>query len=134
MIHTTYRRLDEPPKLAGFSFLQWGGLLVLAGVMYGIEKLISLPTQPAITLFAFTVGLPACLTYLSESGRPSLARLLADAIRWLSSTKTGAAGAGTPKPLHVAVPQPKPARERKRLGRGQPRLLLTTPDTKDGIE
>lgn len=134
MIHTTYRRLDEPPKLAGFSFLQWGGLLVLGAAMYGIEQLLALPTQPAITLFAFTVGLPACLTYFSESGRPSLARLLADAMRWLFCTKTRRAGAGIPKPLHVAVPQPNAARERKRLGRGQPRLLLTTPDTEDGIE
>ena len=127
MIHTTYRRLDEPPKLCGFSFVQWGGLLVLGAAVYGLEQLLSLPTQPAITLFAFAVGLPACLTYFSETGRPSLARLLADGVRWLLTAKTRTAGAGTPKPLHVAVPEPKPAREHKRLGRGKPRLQLTAP-------
>ena len=134
MIHTTYRRLDEPPKLGGFSFVQWGALLVLGAAVYGLEQLLSLPTQPAITLFAFAVGLPACLTYFSENGRPSLARLLADAIRWLLTIKTRTAGAGTPKPLHVALPEPKPARKHRRLHRGRPRLLLRPPATKDGSQ
>ena len=69
MIHRTYRRLDEPPKLAGFSFAQWLGLLVLGGAVYGVCRLLSLPTQPAISLFTLLVGGPAALIYFSESGR-----------------------------------------------------------------
>lgn len=134
MIHTTYRRLDEAPTLCGFTFVQWGGLLVLGGAMYGIEKLLDLPTQPAITVFAFTVGLPACLMYFSESGRPSLSRLLRDTARWLLSAKRSTPGAGTPHPLHVAIPAPKAEREPKRLGRGSRRLLLTTTESTEGSE
>lgn len=136
MIHTTYRRLDEAPTLCGFTFLQWGGLLVLGGAMYGIESLLALPTQPAITVFAFTVGLPACLMYFSESGRPSLSRLMRDALRWLFSAKKSPAGVGSSHPLHVAVPAAKPERapKTKRLGRAPHRLLLTTPNSKDGTE
>lgn len=145
MIHTTYRRLDEPPKLCGFSFTQWLGLVVLGATVYGIESLLALPTQAAITVFAFTVGLPAALTYFSESGRPSLTRLLSDCLRWATRSKTRTPGTGTPKPLHVHLPEPKPARERKqlpkgsggrrRLRRGTPSpLLLTTPESTEGIE
>ena len=78
MIHPTYRRLDEPPKLGGFPFLQWLALIALAGGVYGLEKLLALPTQPAISLFTFTVGGPAALTVFSESTRPSLLRLIRD--------------------------------------------------------
>jgi hypothetical protein len=81
MIHRTYRRLDEPPKLAGFSFAQWLALLMLGGAVYGMCRLLTLPTQPAISLFTVLVGGPAALIYFSESGRPSLLRLVRDFIR-----------------------------------------------------
>ncbi len=104
MIHPTYRRLDEPPKLAGLSFLQWVALLALAGAVYGLERLLSLPTQPAISVFTFLVGGPAALMYFSESGRPSLLRLARDSTRWLVSRRAYTPGAGRVRPLGIREP------------------------------
>lgn len=101
MIHRTYRRLDEPPKLAGFSFAQWVGLLVLGAGVYGLCRLIALPTQPAISLFTLLVGGPAALIYFSESGRPSLLRLVRDFIRWMLRTHVYEPGSGHVRPLRI---------------------------------
>jgi hypothetical protein len=101
MTHRTYRRLDEPPKLAGFSFAQWLGLLVLGGAVYGVCRLLSLPTQPAISLFTLLVGGPAALIYFSESGRPSLLRLVRDFLRWASRSHVYEAGSGRARPLRI---------------------------------
>ena len=103
MIHRTYRRLDEPPKLAGFSFAQWLGLLVLGGAVYGVCRLVSLPTQPAISLFTLLVGGPAALIYFSESGRPSLLRLARDFLRWALRSHVYEAGSGRVRPLRITA-------------------------------
>jgi hypothetical protein len=103
MIHRTYRRLDEPPKLAGFSFAQWLALLMLGGAAYGICRLLTLPTQPAISLFTLLVGGPAALIYFSESGRPSLLRLVRDFIRWLVRSRVHEPGAGRVRPLRIGA-------------------------------
>jgi hypothetical protein len=119
VIHPTYRRLDEPPKLAGFSFTQWLGLIALGGAVYGLERLLALPTQPAISLFTFLVGGPAALMFFSETGRPSLLRLARDAIRWLTSPRAYAPAPGRPRPLRVREPSPtrkRTARQRRRWG------------------
>ncbi len=104
MIHPTYRRLDEPPKLAGRSFLQWVALLALGAAVYGLERLISLPTQPAISAFTFLVGGPAALMYFSESGRPSLIRLARDSARWLRGPRAYAPGPGRERALEIREP------------------------------
>jgi hypothetical protein len=44
--------------------------------------LAHLPAKPAITLFVFVIGLPAALTYVSESGGLQLGVLLRDMCRW----------------------------------------------------
>ena len=112
MIHRTYRRLDEPPKLAGFSFAQWLGLLVLGGAVYGVCRLLSLPTQPAISLFTLLVGGPAALIYFSESGRPSLLRLVRDFLRWALRSHVYEAGSGGARPLRITAKTHSPRRRR----------------------
>jgi hypothetical protein len=111
MIHRTYRRLDEPPKLAGFSFAQWLGLLILGGAAYGVCRLLGLPTQPAISLFTLLVGGPAALIYFSESGRPSLLRLVRDFLRWAFRSHVYEAGPGRVRPMRIeSKTQSKPRR------------------------
>ncbi len=104
MIHQTYRRLDEPPKLAGLSFLQWVALLALGAGVYGLERLISLATQPAISAFTFLVGGPAALIYFSESGRPSLLRLARDVTRGLLGHRAYTPGPGRDRALEIRKP------------------------------
>jgi hypothetical protein len=118
MVHRTYRRLDEPPKLAGFSFTQWLGLILLGGTVFGLERLLSLPTQPAISLFTLLVGGPAALMAFSESGRPSLLRLARDAARWLCRPRQHHPGPGPLAALEVRQPGSPTTRRR---GRRRPR-------------
>ncbi len=88
MIHRTFRSLDEAPKLVGFTIRQWllligGGVLVL-----GLVHVAHISARPAITLCVFTVGLPAALTYVSESGGLQLGALLGDMCRWRMRTRS----------------------------------------------
>ncbi len=118
MIHQTYRRLDEPPKLAGLSFLQWVALLALGAAVYGLERLISLPTQPAISAFTFLVGGPAALMYFSESGRPSLLRLARDVTRWLRGPRAYTPGPGRERALEIREPTQPRRRDTSAGGEG----------------
>lgn len=92
MIHRTFRSLDDPPKLVGFTIGQWGALILASAVALGVVHLTHLPVKPAITLLTFTVGLPAALTYVSDSGGLQLGRLLADMLRWRLARKSLQAG------------------------------------------
>ncbi|HLB21350.1 MAG TPA: hypothetical protein VK605_04535 [Solirubrobacteraceae bacterium] len=82
MIHRTYRSLDEAPKLVGFTVRQWAALITGTGAMLGVIYLAHLPAKPAITLCVFVIGLPAALTYVSESGGLQLGVLLRDMCHW----------------------------------------------------
>lgn len=82
MIHRTFRSLDQAPKLVGFTIRQWCALIAGASAVLGLVFLAHLPTKPAITLCVFVVGLPAALTYVSESGGLQLGALLRDMCRW----------------------------------------------------
>jgi hypothetical protein len=82
VIHRTFRSLDEAPKLVGFTLRQWAGLIAGASAVLGLVYLAHLPTKAAITLSVFLVGLPAALTYVSESGGLQLGALLRDLWRW----------------------------------------------------
>jgi hypothetical protein len=119
MVHRTYRRLDEPPKLAGFSFSEWLGLIGLGAAVFGLVRLLALPTQPAISLFTVLVGTPAALMHFSESGRPSLLRLTRDAVRWLARPRVHRSGGRPGRALQVRQPKPQSARggRRRRLVR-----------------
>lgn len=88
MIHRTFRSLDDPPKLVGFTIRQWGALIAGSASVLGLVRLTHLPGKPAITLLTFTVGLPAALTYVSESGGLQLGTLLADMVRWRLARKS----------------------------------------------
>lgn len=82
MIHRTFRSLDEAPKLLGFTLRQWAALIAGGSAVLGVVYLTHLPTKAAITLCVFLVGLPAALTYVSESGGLQLGLLLRDAWCW----------------------------------------------------
>jgi hypothetical protein len=82
VIHRTFRSLDEAPKLLGFTMRQWVALIASSGAVLGLVYLAHLPAKPAITLFVFVIGLPAALTYVSESGGLQLGVLLRDMCRW----------------------------------------------------
>lgn len=88
MIHRTFRSLDEAPKLVGFTVKQWAALIAGSGVVLGVIHLAHLPTKPAITLCVFVIGLPAALTYVSESGGLQLSVLLRAMWRWRWSSHT----------------------------------------------
>jgi hypothetical protein len=113
MVHRTYRRLDEPPKLAGFSFMQWLGVIALGAAVFGLEKLLQVPTQPAISLFTFVVGGPAALIHFSESGRPSLLRLGRDVLGWIGRPHAYGPGRGRLRPLTIREP-PAPRESRRK--------------------
>ncbi|MGO9490133.1 MAG: VirB4 family type IV secretion system protein [Solirubrobacteraceae bacterium] len=87
MIHRTFRSLDEPPKLLGFTAGQWCWLIADVTVVLGVVFAARIPAKPAITLLAFLVGLPAALAYVSETGGVQPGRLLADAARWAMGPK-----------------------------------------------
>jgi hypothetical protein len=88
MIHRTFRSLDDAPKLVGFTIKQWATLILGAGLVLGVIHLAHVPTKPAISLCVFLVGLPAALTYVSESGGLQLSVLLRAMWRWRWSTHT----------------------------------------------
>jgi hypothetical protein len=82
VIHRTFRSLDEAPKLVGFTLRQWGVLIAGSSAVLGLVYLAHLPAKLAITLCVLLIGLPAALTYVSESGGLQLGGLLRDMCRW----------------------------------------------------
>ena len=100
MIHRTFRSLDDAPKLVGFTIKQWATLILGAGSVLGLIHLAHVPTKPAISLCVFLIGLPAALTYVSESGGLQLSVLLRAMWRWRWSTHI----------LLVSSPEDRPAR------------------------
>jgi len=86
MIHRTFRSLDDPPKLVGFTIKQWVALIAGSGSLVGLIHIAHVPTKPAITLCVFLIGLPAALTYVSESGGLQLTVLLRAMWSWRWST------------------------------------------------
>lgn len=82
MIHRTFRSLDDPPRLVGFTIKQWALLITGSVVLLGVIHLTALATKPAITLCVFAIGLPAATTYVSETGGLQLGLLLGDMCRW----------------------------------------------------
>jgi hypothetical protein len=95
VIHRTFRSLDEAPKLVGFTLRQWAVLIAGSSAVLGLVYLAQLPTKAAITLCVFTIGLPAALAYVSESGGLQLGVLLGDMWRWRFSAH--ALGAASPE-------------------------------------
>jgi hypothetical protein len=88
MTHRTFRSLDDAPKLVGFTLRQWALLIAGSGLVFAVVRIAQLPAKPAITLCVFTIGLPAALTFVSESGGLALGVLLRDMCRWRLRGKT----------------------------------------------
>ena len=104
MIHRTFRSLDQAPKLIAFTMRQWAMLIAATSAVLGLVYLAHVPTKPAITLCVFVIGLPAALTYVSESGGLQLGVLLRDLCRWrLSAQVLAAATTGHTKARGVVL-------------------------------
>ncbi len=88
MIHRTFRSLDEAPKLVGFTVKQWAVLIAGSALLLGVIHLAHVPTKPAITICVFVIGLPAAMTYVSESGGLQLSVLLRAMWHWRWSAHT----------------------------------------------
>jgi hypothetical protein len=88
VIHRTFRSLDEAPKLVGFTVKQWAVLIAGSALLLGVIHLAHVPTKPAITICVFVIGLPAAMTYVSESGGLQLSVLLRAMWHWRWSTHT----------------------------------------------
>ncbi len=73
---------------SAFTIKQWAVLIAGSAAVLGLIHLSHLPTKPAITLCVFVIGLPAALTYVSESGGLQLGVLLREMWRWRWSTHT----------------------------------------------
>jgi hypothetical protein len=82
VIHRTFRSLDEAPRLVAFTIKQWAVLIVGTLAILALIHVSGLATKPAITLCVFVIGLPAALTYVSESGGLQLGVLLRECWRW----------------------------------------------------
>jgi hypothetical protein len=87
MSHRTYRSLDEPPKLIGFSLRQWAALIAGGLLLLGLVQVAALGSKVAITLAVFALGLPAALMYVSEAGGLRIGLLLRDALAWRLAPK-----------------------------------------------
>jgi len=121
VIHRTFRSLDDAPKLVGFTVKQWATLIVGAGLVLGVIHLAHVPTKPAISLCVFLVGLPAALTYVSESGGLQLSVLLRAMWGWRCSAHTLSAsspGEGRARGLLVLAAAGEPQGERPVLSDG----------------
>jgi hypothetical protein len=88
VIHRTFRSLDQAPKLVGFTIRQWAALIAETVVILALVYATGLPVKAAISLLVLTVGLPAALAYVSESGGLQLGVLLADMLRWRTRPQT----------------------------------------------
>jgi hypothetical protein len=115
VIHRTYRSLDRPPKLVGFTVAQWAALICGAFALLAIVHLTGMPAKAAITLAVFTLGLPAALAYVSEAGGVRIGGLLWDALRWRLGAKVLAA---------VSAAQPPAGRSRRLRARADAASLL----------
>jgi hypothetical protein len=98
-VHRTYRWLDSPPRLLGFSFAQWVALVVAIAGGYGLAKVLGLPFKLAASGGVFVIGLPATLAYLSEGDGLPVGRVVLDGLRWswerlLERLRGGAGGVG----------------------------------------
>jgi hypothetical protein len=94
MTHRTFRSLDQPPKLVGFSVRQWAALIAGGVAVLGVVHVAALPSKAAITLAVFALGLPAALTYVSEAGGLRIGALLRDALAWRLAPKRLLADSG----------------------------------------
>ena len=115
MIHRTFRSLDDAPKLVGFTIRQWVLLIAGSTLVLGLVHLSGLGSKAAITLLVFAIGLPAALTYVSESGGLQLGGLIRDALLWRVRRKT------------------LPAVSDRSAGRDARQLLGLTAITPDGL-
>jgi hypothetical protein len=110
MTHRTFRSLDEPPKLVGFGVRQWAALIAGALALLALVQIASLPTKAAITLAVFALGLPAAVSYVSESGGLRIGALLRDALSWRLAPKRLLADDGQGGPCSGVLVLCEPAR------------------------
>lgn len=86
-MNRSFRRLDEPARLCGLSFLQWSFVLGGGGLAGWLLHLSGIGTRPAITLWVLFVGGPAVFAVLDDDARLPVGRLARDLVGWLRHPK-----------------------------------------------
>lgn len=102
MIHRAYRTLNDPPKLLGFTGLQWFALVVTGALAIGATQLIGVPAKPAISFCALILTTVAAIAYAAEPGGVQPLGLVADSIRMAARPRGYAAGM-PPAPSTAAI-------------------------------
>lgn len=113
------RWLDDPPKLFGFTVVQWALIVFGGGGLAALLYVARVPVTPAACVMVIVVGVPTAFLRLSDEGAGvSLTTLLADALRWRSHPhRYDPEGAHAPAGVVVAAAESSRRRARSRRGR-----------------
>ena len=133
MTNRTYRLLDAPLRIAGFTPWQWLGMLVGGGGVIAGIYVIGLPTKPAISLAVLLLGPPIALAYLSEDVGLDVGQLLKDALRWIGGPKQLAPGGSENARALLVAPSEQPTRRRGRASTAGDLLPIAGGPTADGL-
>ena len=113
------RWLDDPPKLFGFTAVQWALIVFGGGGLAGVLHLTGVSLTPAACLLVIVVGTPTAFVRLSDEGAGiNVTGLLRDAVRWRSHPHCYDPNGAQPR-SGVVVATAETTRLRPRLRRGQ---------------
>lgn len=110
------RWLDDPPKLFGFTGLQWVLLVFGGGGLGALLHFGGVPLTPSACLLVLVAGIPAMFVRLSdENAGINVTGLLRDAVAWRRHPHHyDLSGPAEQVGLVVAAPEP-----RRRLSRSR---------------
>lgn len=110
------RWLDDPPKLFGFTLVQWALVVFGGGGVTALLHFAHVPVAPAASILVLLVGTPMMFVRLSDEGAGvNLTGLLRDAVTWRSHpSRYDPQGAQRPDGVIVAAASPR----RSGLSRG----------------
>ena len=118
MIHRTYQPVGRAAASSlGSRSANGSALIALGGAVFGLERLLALPTQPAISLFTLLVGGPAALMFSPSRAGPACCGSRATA---RGGSRAPAATARLARAAAARGPRAEPPR-RRRGGRGRSR-------------
>src|SRR4051794_23231542 len=134
MTNRTYRSLDAPLRIAGFTARQWLWLVTGGGAVVAVLYASRLPTKPALSIGALLLGPPIALAYLSDEIGWDVSQLLRDAMLWVVAPRQLRPGAGEASPTLLVAPEDMTRRRRRGRGAAAGDLLpIAGGPTADGL-